>query len=138
MRCFLFVLFVPIVLAVDHKIVLIYQVTICTMMHKNKDVLCVFQQALRNIVADINYPDISDEILSLWLAYEEQRSLEAQIAHQLDKLEMIIQANEYEKAHGKELTSFFTSTENDFHHPEVLAWATAVREERRVRLASKQ
>eukprot|EP01031_Cornospumella_fuschlensis_P044342 gene44342-54225_t len=37
------------------------------------------EQALRNIVADINYPDISDEILSLWLAYEEQRSLEAQI-----------------------------------------------------------
>ncbi|RYH30822.1 HD domain-containing protein [archaeon] len=93
---------------------------------------------MRSIVTDINYPEISNEILSLWLAYEEQNSYEAQIAHQLDKLEMIIQANEYEKAHaGQVLTSFFTSTADDFHHPEVLAWAEAVREERRARLACK-
>lgn len=78
------------------------------------------EQALRSITSDLQYPDIAEEILDLWLDYEESRSKEAVIATQLDKLEMIIQADEYETLHPqKTLNSFFESTKDVFHHPEV-------------------
>ncbi len=71
------------------------------------------------IVKDIEHEEIANEISSLWLEYEEGTSIEAALARELDKLEMIIQADEYERAHGKRLDSFFNSTNNSFSHPEV-------------------
>eukprot|EP00981_Chlorochromonas_danica_P011514 scaffold4054_cov157-Ochromonas_danica.AAC.4 len=95
------------------------------------------EQALRSITSDLQYPDIAEEILDLWLDYEESRSKEAVIATQLDKLEMIIQADEYESLHPeKTLNSFFDSTMNVFHHPEVKAWAEELRSRRSQRLES--
>lgn len=56
----------------------------------------------------------------MWLEYEEESTYEASIAKQLDKFEMIVQADEYEKANsGTILDSFFQSTMNSFTHPEV-------------------
>lgn len=60
-------------------------------------------------------------MLNLWLIYEEGTSIEADLARQLDKFEMIVQANEYELANpGKKLESFFSYTAESFSHPEVL------------------
>lgn len=44
-----------------------------------------------------------------------------QVAKQLDKFEMIVQADEYEKAHHVDLSEFFASTYDAgyFTHPEV-------------------
>ena len=54
------------------------------------------------------------------MEYEEGSSPEGIIAQQLDKFEMILQADEYERANpGKKLQSFFDSTRASFHHPEV-------------------
>ena len=39
----------------------------------------------------------SDEFISLWKEYEEGITDEARFVKQIDKLEMIIQAHEYEK-----------------------------------------
>ena len=61
----------------------------------------------------------------LWLEYEDGTSIEADMAKQLDKFEMIVQANEYELVHPeKRLDGFFRSTENSFTHPEVRYSAT--------------
>lgn len=61
------------------------------------------------------------EIRALWLEYEEGGTLEADIAMQLDKFEMIVQANEYELSNpGKRLDRFFESTKDSFLHPEVI------------------
>jgi putative hydrolase of HD superfamily len=57
--------------------------------------------------------------LNLWLEYEDGTSVEADLARQLDKFEMIVQANEYEMAQSKVLQSFFDSTQDVFIHPEV-------------------
>jgi putative hydrolase of HD superfamily len=76
--------------------------------------------------------------LQLWLDYETGSSAEAQVAKQLDKLEMIVQADEYEKVEGKRLQSFFDSTKESFVHPEVLAWANLLRERRDSRLTKNQ
>ncbi len=62
---------------------------------------------------------MSNDIIETWLEYETGSSTESQIAHQLDKFEMIVQAEEYEIAQGKILDDFFASTEGYFSHPEV-------------------
>ena len=53
---------------------------------------------MKEILNDCGSKEISEEILSLWLDYEESRTVEAVLAHQLDKFEMIVQA-------GKEITA---------------------------------
>jgi putative hydrolases of HD superfamily len=72
------------------------------------------------IASNIGHEEIGEEIISLWMDYEETSSPEAELAHELDKLEMIIQANEYEKMYSdKVLDCFFESTKDSFRHPEV-------------------
>lgn len=62
---------------------------------------------------DIDSSSIND-IKSLWMEYEENTSVESIVVHDLDKLEMIIQAQEYEQRHSKPLNSFFESTKDIF------------------------
>jgi 5'-deoxynucleotidase YfbR-like HD superfamily hydrolase len=49
---------------------------------------------MKNILENVGDAAISSEIMSLWMDYEEGRSVEALLAHQLDKFEMIVQAGE--------------------------------------------
>lgn len=78
------------------------------------------QDALRNIANDIGHAEVSQEIIDLWMEYEEGTSIEADLARQLDKFEMIVQADEYEVSNpGKRLERFFESTVDSFSHPEV-------------------
>ena len=95
------------------------------------------ETALRQILSDIGQESISDEMLRLWMAYEEGNSHTANVAKQLDKFEMIVQADEYEEANpGKRLDSFFASTEGYFSHPEIAAWDAALRSKRSARWAA--
>jgi putative hydrolases of HD superfamily len=97
------------------------------------------EDALRAIVAELDNQAIGAEILSLWLEYEEGTSYEADVARELDKYEMIVQANEYEIANpGKKLESFFSYTMDSFHHPEVLSWATLLRADRAARWSASE
>jgi putative hydrolases of HD superfamily len=68
---------------------------------------------------DIAPLETSQEMFALWQEFENGTSLESDLARQFDKLEMIIQADEYEKQQGVNLQQFFDSTANHFHHPEV-------------------
>ena len=54
------------------------------------------------------------ELLELWKEYEQGASNEAKLVKDMDKLEMILQALEYEKdgKNGKSLDGFFDSTRN--------------------------
>ena len=54
---------------------------------------------MRLIVNDIECSVISNEIMSLWLEYEDGGSPESLLAHQLDKFEMIVQAGNLYKEH---------------------------------------
>ena len=49
----------------------------------------------------------------------------------LDKLEMIMQAGEYERAQGKELGQFFDSTAGKFTTPVGQAWEAEIVRRRR-------
>ena len=70
------------------------------------------------------------EIRELWQEYEQGTSECAQFVKEIDKLEMILQALEYERQHGMRLDSFFESTKNSFTSPVMQSWAARVREMR--------
>ena len=93
------------------------------------------EDALKQMVIDIDH-DVGEDIYKLWLEYEEGTSIEANLARQLDKLEMIIQADEYEKDQQLLLPSFFDSTIDSFTHPEIKSWADKLRQDRQQRINS--
>ena len=69
-----------------------------------------------------------DEIKDLWKEYEEGSTTEAKLLKDLDKIEMILQAQEYE-AEGsseKSLDQFFTSTEGKWRTEIGRAWAEEI------------
>src|SRR5262249_34968351 len=59
-------------------------------------------------------------LLRLWLEYDEGQTPEAEVAHQLDALEMALQAREYENRHGVDLAEFRASARRKVRHPALL------------------
>ncbi len=57
------------------------------------------------------------EIEVLWHEYEDQSTPESHLVKDFDKLEMIIQAHEYEQAQCLTLQQFFDSTQGKFKTP---------------------
>lgn len=53
---------------------------------------------------------VAQEVAELWAQYEEGKTDEAKLCKDFDKIEMILQAFEYESSQGKELQEFFDST----------------------------
>lgn len=68
----------------------------------------------------------ADEIHQLWNEYEDNSSPEAKIVKDFDKVEMILQALEYETAQGKNLDEFFQSTAGKFQTDIGKAWAAEI------------
>ena len=69
-------------------------------------------------------------LADLWYEYETQRTPEAILVKDVDRFEMILQAYEYEVAHGTRLDSFFASTEGVFKTDLVRSWSDLLRQER--------
>ncbi|KAL7474266.1 hypothetical protein ACHAW6_000246 [Cyclotella cf. meneghiniana] len=69
-----------------------------------------------------------DEILKLWKEYEDGTTEEARLLKDLDKIEMILQAQEYEAegSHDKSLDQFFTSTNGKWRTDIGRAWAAEI------------
>ncbi|XP_039115551.1 5'-deoxynucleotidase HDDC2-like isoform X2 [Dioscorea cayenensis subsp. rotundata] len=66
------------------------------------------------------------KIVELWTEYEENSSPEAKIVKDFDKVEMILQALEYEKEQEIDLDEFFQSTVGKFQTDVGRAWATEI------------
>ena len=72
-------------------------------------------------------------LMDLFQAYEARESKESQLVKDLDLLDMIVQAGEYEDAYGIDLSDFFTSTPpSRFQDEWVRAVAQQVHTERNV------
>ncbi|KAG9456071.1 hypothetical protein H6P81_000579 [Aristolochia fimbriata] len=71
------------------------------------------------------------EIHELWMEYEENSSPEAKVVKDFDKVEMILQALEYEKEQGKDLNEFFQSTMGKFQTDIGKAWAAEIASRRK-------
>jgi putative hydrolase of HD superfamily len=61
-----------------------------------------------------------DRLLSLWLEYDQGLTPESRIAHQLDALEMALQAREYQARHDADLSEFLDSARERITHPALL------------------
>ena len=59
------------------------------------------------------------EMMSLWEEIEENMTPEAKILHQLDKLEIALQALQYEKAGSSNLEEFWTAVDEHVSHPKL-------------------
>lgn len=57
---------------------------------------------------------IGEEYLLLWREYEERISLESRIVKAADKLDLLLQAQEYEKGGASNLQEFWANSETDF------------------------
>lgn len=80
----------------------------------------------------------AEEIKELWAEYENNASLEANLVKDFDKVEMILQALEYEMEHGKVLDEFFLSTAGKFQTEIGKSWAAEIASRRKSTLAKKQ
>lgn len=60
------------------------------------------------------------EYFDLWVEYEKGESEVAKFVRQMDRLEMALQAYEYESEHGKDLTEWFESARKAVKDPELI------------------
>ncbi|XP_023551621.1 HD domain-containing protein C4G3.17 [Cucurbita pepo subsp. pepo] len=79
----------------------------------------------------------AEEIKELWTEYENNSSLEANLVKDFDKVELILQAFEYEIEHGKALDEFFHSTAGKFQTDVGKSWAAEVLSRRNSRLTNR-
>ncbi len=83
---------------------------------KNKLENSAFDEIIKNL------PDlIKSQYLQIWQEYQENTSTESKIVHQIDRLEMALQAKIYQKdGHSQEkLESFFESAKIDITDPKL-------------------
>jgi 5'-deoxynucleotidase YfbR-like HD superfamily hydrolase len=64
------------------------------------------------ILAKLGAP--GEKYLEIWLEYEDRASLEARLVKAADKLDLLLQAYEYEKGGARNLQEFWESAEDDF------------------------
>jgi len=75
------------------------------------------EKALRQMLDGISS---RQDLLDLWLEYEEQKSKEAKILKNIDRLEMAISALEYQKNYPqKDLSEFILEAERQIDIPEI-------------------
>ena len=84
-------------------------------------------------VSPQNTQDVGEEILELWKEYEEGITPESKLVKDMDKLEMTLQALEYENdgKNEKSLDGFFDSTRNKWRTEIGKAWGEEIESRRR-------
>lgn len=81
---------------------------------------------------------VGQQLFDLWLEYDDGVSADARLMKDIDKFEMIVQADEYERAQGVDLEEFFRSTEGIFTSEIVQQLDKALRERRANRIKSQE
>lgn len=75
------------------------------------------------------------ELYQLWREYEDAVTAEARVMKEIDKFEMILQADEYERMHDVSLQQFFDSTDNSFSTAFITSLNEQLRSQREERLS---
>ncbi|CAH8387147.1 unnamed protein product [Eruca vesicaria subsp. sativa] len=88
-------------------------------------------EALEHMCKLLGGGERAEEIAELWREYEANASPEAKVVKDFDKLELILQALEYEQEQGKDLEEFFQSTAGKFQTDIGKAWALEIASRRR-------
>lgn len=75
-------------------------------------------------------PSRATQVASLFHEYLNNETAEAKMVKQIDKLEFMVQAGEYERRGGVDLEEFFKSSRHLVKHPFLVDIMVAVEEER--------
>lgn len=97
---------------------------------KKEDKRVLEEKAMREICEKLPNKDIAEEMIERWWDYELQRNEEAKMVKEFDKLEMVVQAYEYEREQEIDLSDFFRTTEGVFKHQITVEADREVRERR--------
>jgi putative hydrolase of HD superfamily len=73
--------------------------------------------------------DINNTFTTLFREYEENQTLEAQLVHDIDKLEMVLHMFEYERCHQRDLSEFY-HVMHSIRLPEMRDWGLMMMKER--------
>lgn len=85
----------------------------------------------KDLLGNVSDGIAGEEIRQAWQEYEDSETLESHFVHDVDKVELILQMLEYEKAHpGKDLGEF-THVANRIVLPEVRQWCDQLLEDRK-------
>lgn len=74
--------------------------------------------AMKNILNDLP-PNLRNDMFNLWNEFLEQKTPESLLIHDLDKLEMALQAKIYEKRFGCNIQIFLDSAETQISNPKI-------------------
>lgn len=86
----------------------------------------------KNLLGNVEGGDAGAEIKKAWQEYEDSETLESHFVHDVDKIELILQMLEYEKAHeGRIDLGEFTHVANRIVLPEVKKWCDQTLAERK-------
>ncbi|CAM6127751.1 unnamed protein product [Calypogeia fissa] len=72
------------------------------------------REAMDQMCSMLGNGDAAQEMKELWQEYENNATPEAKLVKDFDKVEMILQAQEYEQQQGKHLEDFFRTTRGKF------------------------
>lgn len=98
---------------------------------KNRREATTMDYFVEGLLGRVNGGLTGKEIKEVWQEYEDNETLEAMFVHDVDKMELILQMFEYEKAHkGKLDLGEFSWVATRIVLPEVREWAEAVMRER--------
>ncbi|KAG7385557.1 HD domain-containing protein 2 [Phytophthora pseudosyringae] len=96
------------------------------------------KEALDEICNTLGDTPSAAEIRTLWNEYEAGSTEEAKVVKDFDKFEMILQADDYERAQNISLDDFFQSTKGKFRTPLVQSWVAELTSQRNARLEDKE
>lgn len=105
---------------------------------KNRREATTMDYFVNGLLGKVNGGLTGKEIKEVWQEYEDNETLEAVFVHDVDKIELILQMFEYEKAKKGELDlGEFSWVATRIVLPEVKEWANAVMKEREEFWATK-
>ena len=96
------------------------------------------REAMEEIRRVLDSSPLGQELLDLWEEYEAGETIESRYVKDIDKFEMILQADEYECEQGLKLDQFFESTKGYFKTSLFQSLDEQLRSQRSSRIAKNQ
>jgi putative hydrolase of HD superfamily len=98
---------------------------------KNRRESTTMDYFTNSLLGRVNGGITGTEIKAIWQEYEDSETLESKFVHDVDKIELILQMVEYERAHNHKLDlGEFSWVSTRIVMPEVKEWSAALLKER--------
>lgn len=82
---------------------------------KNEKII-LEKNTMNDILKDLPNP-VQEQLIDSWNEFMENKTVESKLVHEIDKLEMALQAKIYKKSGGFDVSPFLESAEKEIHNP---------------------